>query len=104
MGFLVVLGLTCTWTVWRAYRQVLAIRDIQAAWGRVDARPTGPAWLRLWIGSDWARSLSDVNRVDLAYGAVPDSSLRRLTYLSGFKELYLTNSGVKDGQLGFLSN
>jgi len=103
--FVLILGTMTVWTGIRAYRQYVAIREIERLDGYVaTTRPRGPQWLRDWVGYKRYRFCEDVDfpRIDEPTAAVTEATLAYISWLPNLRVLGLWNTPTTDAGLAHL--
>src|SRR5262245_4827207 len=100
--FAAILCAVGAWTGIRAYRQYVAIREIERLGGMVVTREAGPAWLRAWVGHGRMRLFEEVVSVRLELcSTVADADLARLRAFPRLEDLaldgdiLLTDAGLR---------
>jgi len=104
--FVLILGTMTVWTGIRAYRQYVAIREIERLDGYVaTTRPRGPQWLRDWVGYKRYRFCEDVDfpRIDEPTAAVTEATLAYISWLPNLRVLGLWNTPTTDAGMVHLS-
>jgi hypothetical protein len=103
VSLLVVCGSPDPHTAWYGliiYEQQLAIREIQAAGGRLTSEPGGPSWVRAALGPDYSKYLDRVVEVELQGKAVLDSTVSCVGRLTNVRKLSLQETLISDAGLG----
>jgi Leucine-rich repeat (LRR) protein len=97
--FVAVLALLACGALWigvRAYRQYVALTEIERNGGSVEIRPRGPEWLRARWGTDLAKSFDDVFQVGLVGTKATDAVLRHVNRLEGLEHLDAQGTQITD--------
>jgi Leucine-rich repeat (LRR) protein len=98
-AILLLLGAGSAWVFVRDYRQQAAIRAIGTVGGSIVKNPTGPGWLRSFVGDE---HLEDVSAVSLYDRAVSDEVLIHLARFERLRDLSLGNTPLTDSGLSHL--
>jgi hypothetical protein len=85
-----------------AWRQHIALKEIERLGGFAIAAPGGPAWLRAVLGNDRMKMFDDVVYVELGRTRASDSTLRHLSCLTSISGLSLGGTEITDAGLGHL--
>src|SRR5262245_47417280 len=105
MAVLVVVGLRFVLPAWRQY---VAIREIERRRGTVHLSPTGPEWLRGRLPDGWMKPFGEVDEVILwetnpsAPTNLTDATMEHVAVLSGLKVLALDCSPVTTAGLAHI--
>jgi hypothetical protein len=91
VAILAILGLTAVWIAVPAYRQYVAIREIERCGGDIGGllrirREIGPTWLREFVGEDLMMAVEEVD--DIYFNADSATVNRRM------KKLYYDNLSI----------
>ena len=79
-----------------AYRQHVAIREIEAGGGGIDLKLRGPDWMRQCLGKDRMRVFDEVFYVQLIGSVSTDTILGNLNGLPSLRELHAARSQLSD--------
>jgi hypothetical protein len=90
---------SASWIGIPAYRQHVAIQEVQRLGGYVVTLPRGPKLLRDWTGDEWMMMLDVVDVVYLDGRQATDSTLAHLGRLYGLRVLELGKTEVSDAGL-----
>src|SRR5690348_5011713 len=74
------------------YRQEIAVREVQGLRGPIGRMPRTPEWLRTKLGHEWATMFDEVTVITLSERPATDSTVRKLSGLTGLTELRLENT------------
>ncbi|MBI3865206.1 MAG: hypothetical protein HY290_25305 [Planctomycetia bacterium] len=85
-----------------AYRQHVAIREVEQLGGQIKTRSRGPSSLRNLVGANRMKVFDEVVDVDLSTKPATDATLSRLGRLHGIKWLRLDHTRVTDARLAHL--
>jgi len=85
-----------------AYRQQIAIQEIERLGGSVKLQPRGPKWLRSWVGDERMRSFDDVIEVSLAESNATDGTMRHVGRLTKVQSIWLDHTRVTDAGIAEL--
>src|SRR5579872_295544 len=103
MALTVILGVgSMLWVGVPAYRQHMAVREIERVGGWVGTLPRGPKMLRAWVGSEWMKSLDAVDVVYLGNSRVTDSTLLYVAWFERLRVLELSDTQVGDAGVAHL--
>jgi hypothetical protein len=86
-----------------AYRQYVAVREIERAGGFVLSAHGGPEWLRQWLGDEWMKVADEVNFLDASSSKFTDVEMVHVKELVGIRLLWLSSSQVTDSGLKHLA-
>ena len=79
-----------------AYRQHVAIREIELLGGYVVTEERGPDWLRQWFSRETMRRFEIARNVNLSETEVTDEALRCVECLGDLEELNLSRTRITD--------
>jgi len=82
-----------------AYRQQIAVAEIERLSGNVEARPRGPKWMRDLIGEKRMLAFDEVIEVKLRDTRAIDGTLVYVGRLAGLQRLWLANTRLTDAGL-----
>jgi hypothetical protein len=85
-----------------AWRQQVALDEIERLGGSAEMEPVGPQWLRHALGDDRMRMFDNVVWVSLANSTTDDGALQQISGLASLKSLDLGNTNVTDSGLAHL--
>jgi hypothetical protein len=85
-----------------AWRQHVALREIERLGGFVIAEPRGPAWLRSLLVNDRMKMFDEVCYVELRGTRATDATLRHLSCLKSMSGLSLGGTEITDAGLANL--
>jgi Leucine Rich Repeat (LRR) protein len=86
-----------------AYRQQVAVREIERLGGTFITRPRGPEWLRARLGADLLKLLDPVIQVAIYDQRASDDTLRQIAGLAGLEYLSFSEGQTTDSGLAFLA-
>jgi hypothetical protein len=100
LAMLALLGIASVlWVGVPAYRQYVAVREIERLGGHVRRVPTGPTWIREWVGDENMRFFHEAVHVELGRTSATDATLSHVGRLTGLKSLWLAETKISDAGL-----
>jgi Leucine-rich repeat (LRR) protein len=102
-AILILVGMVSAFSIgWPAYRQAVAIEEIERVGGEIQSLPGGPKILRAWVGDERMRPFDEVYAVYLDRTETTNGTLDAISCLSQLQYLSLVNTQIDDEGLTHL--